>query len=170
MQCSRICAERLFFHSDRITVYSLCMKLFDEFKTFAMKGNMVDMAVGIMIGAAFSTLVKSLVDDIIMPVIGQLSGGVDFSNLYINLSGGTYTTLAEAQAAEAATINYGLFLNAVVSFLIVSWVLFILIKGMNRLKKEEPKPAPSTHACPHCCTDISKKATRCPHCTSELPA
>ncbi|MBN1995425.1 MAG: large conductance mechanosensitive channel protein MscL [Anaerolineae bacterium] len=145
-----------------------------EFKEFALRGNVVDMAVGIIIGAAFGTIVKSLVDDIIMPPIGLLLGGVDFNNLYILLKAGTppspYPSLAEAQAAGAVTINYGLFINAVVSFLIVAWVVFLLIRGINRLqRKEEAPPAePTTKECGYCHSTIPIKATRCPYCTSEL--
>jgi large conductance mechanosensitive channel len=127
----------------RHTVWSIkgfCM--FKEFKEFAVKGNVVDMAVGIIIGAAFGTIVKSLVDDIIMPPIGKLIGGIDFSDLFINLSEGSYTSLAEAQAAGAATINYGLFLNNVITFLIVAFAVFLLVKGINKLRRqEEAKPA-----------------------------
>lgn len=116
--------------------------MFKEFKEFAVKGNVVDMAVGIIIGAAFGTIVKSLVDDIIMPPIGKLIGGIDFSDLFINLSEGSYTSLAEAQAAGAATINYGLFLNNVITFLIVAFAVFLLVKGINKLRRqEEAKPA-----------------------------
>jgi large conductance mechanosensitive channel len=113
-----------------------------EFKEFAMRGNVVDMAVGIIIGAAFGTIVKSLVDDIIMPPIGMAIGGIDFSDLYVNLSGGVYLSLADAQAAGAATINYGIFLNALLSFVIVAFAVFLLVKGINSLKRnEEQKPA-----------------------------
>ena len=116
--------------------------MFKEFKEFAVKGNVVDMAVGIIIGAAFGSIVKSLVDDIIMPPIGKLIGGIDFSDLFINLSDGDYTSLADAQAAGAATINYGLFLNNVITFLIVAFAVFLLVKGINNLRrKEEEKPA-----------------------------
>ncbi len=144
------------------------MKLLDEFKEFAMKGSLVDMAVGIVIGAAFGTVVKSLVDNIIMPPFGRLLGGMDFSNLFVNLSSGSYSSLAAAKAAGAATINYGLFLNSVVSFLIVSWALFMVMKGMNKLKREKPAPAPDTKTCPQCQSAINIKALRCPYCTSQL--
>ena len=144
------------------------MTILKEFKAFAIKGNAVDMAVGIIIGAAFSTVVKSLVDDIIMPPIGRLFGGVDFSNLFISLSGGSYDTLAAAQEAGAATWNYGLFINNVVAFLLVALVLFFLVKGMNNLKaQEEEKPA-STKTCPMCHSSIHKDAKRCPQCTSDI--
>jgi len=147
-----------------------------EFKEFAMRGNVVDMAVGIVIGAAFSTIVKSLVADVIMPPIGLLLGNVDFSNLFVIIKegavSGPFQSLAEAQKSGAVTINYGSFINTVVSFLIVSFALFLLIKGMNRLKREqEASPAtPTTKECSRCFTVIPIKATRCPHCTSELQA
>lgn len=147
-----------------------------EFKEFALRGNVMDMAVGIIIGAAFGTIVKSLVDDIIMPPIGLLLGGVDFSNLFILLKAGSpsesYASLADAQAAGAVTVNYGVFINAVISFLIVAFVMFLLIRGVNRLKREEEAPPaePTTKECPHCLSTIPIKATRCAHCTSELSA
>lgn len=145
-----------------------------EFKEFAMRGNVVDMAVGIIIGAAFGTIVKSLVADVIMPPIGLLLGNVDFSNLFAVLRQGTtvgpYLSLAEAQAAGAVTINYGFFINTVISFLIVAFAVFLVIKSINRLKKKEAAaPAePTTQECPFCFTAIPLKATRCPHCTSSL--
>ena len=144
-----------------------------EFKEFALRGNVIDMAVGIIIGAAFGTIVKSLVDDVIMPPIGLLLGGVDFANLFALLKAGSpagpYAALADAQAAGAVTINYGVFINNVVSFLIVAFVVFLLIQGMNRLKKEEAPPAePTTKECPYCLSTVPIKATRCAHCTSEL--
>ena len=145
-----------------------------EFKKFAMRGNVVDMAVGIIIGGAFGTIVKSLVSDVIMPPIGLMLGGVDFSDLFITLKAGAtagpYATLASAQAAGAVTISYGLFVNAIISFLIVSFAVFLLIKGINKLQreKEEPPAEPSTKECPRCYSVIAIKATRCPHCTSEL--
>ena len=135
-----------------------------EFKEFAMRGNVIDMAVGIIIGAAFGKIVASLVKDIIMPPIG----GVDFSGLFINLSGKTFETLAEAQKAGAATINYGAFINTVLDFLIVAFAIFMVIKQMNRFKKEPPPADPTTKECPHCLSNIPIKATRCGHCTSEL--
>ena len=139
-----------------------------EFKEFAMRGNVIDMAVGIIIGAAFGKIVASLVKDIIMPPIGLLMGGVDFSGLFINLSGKTFETLAEAQKAGAATINYGAFINTVLDFLIVAFAIFMVIKQMNRFKKEPPPADPTTKECPHCLSNIPIKATRCGHCTSEL--
>ena len=148
--------------------------MFKEFKEFAMRGNVVDMAVGIIIGGAFGTIVKSLVSDVMMPPIGLLLGGVDFSDLFITLKDGVtpgpYTTLAVAQAAGAVTISYGLFMNAVISFLIVAFAVFLLIKGINKLQreKEAPPAEPTTKECPHCFSTISIKATRCPNCTSDL--
>jgi len=144
------------------------MKIIKEFKEFAIKGNMIDMAIGIVIGAAFSTVVKSLVDDIIMPIVGMLTGGVDFSNLFISLGGEGYATLEAAKEAGAATINYGLFINALVAFVIVAWVLFMVIKSMNKLKREEPAAAPTDKDCTHCMSTINIKAVRCPHCTTNL--
>jgi large conductance mechanosensitive channel len=143
-----------------------------EFKEFAMRGNVVDMAVGIIIGAAFGKIVSSLVNDVIMPPIGLLFGNVDFSELYINLSGQTYDSLAAAQEAGAPTINIGVFINTVLDFVIVALVIFLLIRQMNRLKrKEEPvEAAPTTKECPHCLSTIPLKATRCPQCTSQLRA
>ena len=148
--------------------------MFKEFKEFAMRGNVVDMAVGIIIGGAFGTIVKSLVSDVIMPPIGLLLGGVDFSELFLILKegakAGPYATLAAAQAAGAVTISYGLFINAVISFLIVAFAVFLLIKGLNKLQheKEAPPAEVTTKACPFCFSSIDIKATRCPHCTSEL--
>lgn len=145
-----------------------------EFKKFAMRGNVVDMAVGIIIGGAFGTIVKSLVADVIMPPIGLLVGGVDFSDLFITLKEGVdpgpYATLASAQEAGAVTISYGLFFNAVASFLIVAFAVFLLVRGINRLQAEEEKPAagPTDKECPYCLSKIALKATRCPQCTSEL--
>ncbi|WP_350143492.1 large conductance mechanosensitive channel protein MscL [Haliea sp.] len=145
-----------------------------EFKEFAMRGNVVDMAVGIIIGGAFGTIVKSLVNDVMMPPIGLLLGGVDFSDLFITLKegavAGPYATLASAQSAGAVTVSYGLFINAVISFLIVAFAVFLLIRGLNRMKREEEAPAaaPTDKECPHCLSRIPIKATRCAHCTSEL--
>lgn len=143
-----------------------------EFREFAMRGNVVDMAVGIIIGAAFGAIVKSLVSDILMPPIGLILGNVDFSNLFLVLKDGSaagpYLSLAEAQKVGAVTINYGLFLNAVISFIIVAFAVFVLIRNINRLRKEAPAVEPATKACPFCFSSIPLKATRCPHCTSEL--
>ncbi|SYZ72073.1 mechanosensitive channel [Candidatus Zixiibacteriota bacterium] len=144
--------------------------MFKEFKEFAMKGNVVDMAVGIIIGAAFGKIITSVVSDIIMPPIGLLLGKVDFSSLFVNLSAESFPTLAAAKAAGAATINYGLFINTVIDFIIVAFALFLVIKQMNRLKREPaPAPAvPTTKECPFCYSSIPLKATRCPNCTSEI--
>ena len=143
-----------------------------EFKDFALKGNVMDLAVGVVIGTAFGKIVSSLVNDLITPTIGLLLGKVDFSNLFINLSDVPYKTLADAKAAGAATINYGLFLNTVIDFLIIAFSIFLVIKQLNRFKKkqEEAKPPASTKECPHCITQIPIKATRCPNCTSILQA
>jgi large conductance mechanosensitive channel len=147
-----------------------------EFKEFAMRGNVVDMAVGIIIGAAFGTIVNSLVSDVIMPPIGLLLGNVDFTNLFIVLkegsAAGPFASLAEAQKAGAVTLNYGVFINTIISFLIVAFSVFLLIRGINRLRrKEEVPPAePTTKECPHCLSTIPIKASRCAFCTSELGA
>ena len=133
-----------------------------------MRGNVLDMAVGIIIGAAFGQIVTSFVQDVLMPPIGRLLGHVDFSNLFVNLSGTRYPTIAAAKAAGAATLNYGLFLNTIINFLIVAFAVFLLVRQVNRLA---PKPAPApaaTRDCPYCLTAIPLKATRCAHCTSEL--
>ena len=141
-----------------------------EFKEFAMKGNVVDMAIGIIIGAAFGKIVSSLVEDMLMPPIGKLMGNLDFSNLFVALNGQVYESLKAAKDAGAPTINYGLFLNTVIDFLIVAFVVFMLVKQINRLKKAEPAAAPATKECPYCLTPIPLKATRCPGCTSEVKA
>jgi len=137
-----------------------------EFKEFALKGN----AVGVIIGAAFGAIVKSLTDDIIMPPIGKLLGGVDFSNLFVVLGGGTFANLKAAKDAGAATINYGLFINTVINFTIIAFVLFMVVRAMNVLKREAPAPAaaPTTKDCQFCASPIPIKATRCPCCTSNL--
>jgi len=146
--------------------------MFKEFKEFAMRGNVVDMAVGIIIGAAFGTIVKSLVSDVVMPPIGLLLGNVDFSNLFVVLKAGAtagpYASLADAQAAGAVTINYGFFINTIISFMIVAFAVFMIIKQMNRMKKEAPAAAPSTKECPFCLSAVPLKATRCPFCTSDV--
>ncbi len=139
-----------------------------EFKEFVIKGNVLDMAVGIIIGAAFGKVVSSFVTDVLMPPIGLLLGKVDFSNLFISLSGQSFESLADAKKAGAATLNYGLFLNTAIDFLIVGFAIFIVVKQVNRLKREAPAAAPTTRACPFCLTDIPIKASRCPHCTSAL--
>ena len=146
-----------------------------DFKEFAMRGNVVDMAVGIIIGGAFGTIVKSMVNDVIMPPVGLLLGGVDFTDLFLTLKegaqAGPYPTLAAAQEAGAVTISYGVFINAVISFLIVAFAVYLLIRGINNLQAEEEEAAPAeptTKECNHCFSEISIKATRCPHCTSEV--
>ena len=146
-----------------------------EFKEFVLHGNVVDMAVGIVIGGAFGTIVKSVVDDVLMPPIGLLMGGVDFSNLFAVLKEGAktvgpYATLAAAKDAGAVTVNYGLFVNSVISFLIVAFALFMLIKAMNSMRREAPAApeAPSTKGCPRCLSAVPLKATRCPACTSDI--
>ena len=139
-----------------------------EFKEFAMRGNVLDLAIGIVIGAAFGQIVTSFVQDILMPPIGRLLGHVDFSNLFVSLSGTHYDTLAAAKAAGAATVNYGLFLNTVINFLIVAFAVFLLVRQVNRLA---PKPAPAppaTRDCPYCLSAVPMMATKCAHCTSEL--
>jgi large conductance mechanosensitive channel len=141
-----------------------------EFKEFVIKGNVLDMAVGIIIGAAFGKVVTSFVSDVLMPPIGLLLGKVDFSNLFIDLSGKSFESLADAKKAGAATLNYGLFLNTAIDFLIVGFAIFILVRQVNRLKRQAPAPAPATRVCPFCATDIPIKATRCPHCTSTVAA
>jgi large conductance mechanosensitive channel len=144
--------------------------MFNEFKEFAMRGNVLDMAVGIVIGAAFGRIIASFVSDILMPPIGRVLGNVDFSNLFIDLSGASHPTLAAAKAAGAATINYGLFLNTVIDFLIVAFAIFLLIRQVNRFMKAKEAPAPTTKDCPYCLSSIPLKATRCAHCTAELKA
>ena len=141
-----------------------------EFKEFAMKGNVLDMAVGVIIGAAFGKIVTSLVGDILMPPIGRVMGNLDFSSLFIALNGQVYPSLAAAKEAGAPTINYGLFINAVIDFLIVAFVIFLLVRQVNRLRKDAPAAAPTTKACPYCVTQIPLQATRCPACTSEIKA
>jgi large conductance mechanosensitive channel len=147
--------------------------LLDEFKKFALRGNVVDMAIGIVIGAAFGTIVKSFVDNVLMPPIGLLLGNVDFANLFLTLkegskAAGPYVSPAAAKAAGAVTLNWGLFINAVISFLIIAFAVFLVIKGMNVLQRPEAPPPPDSKECPFCFTNIPIQATRCPHCTSEL--
>jgi large conductance mechanosensitive channel len=149
------------------------MGMIKEFREFAVKGNVVDMAVGIIIGGAFGTIVKSLVDDVIMPPVGLAIGGVDFSDLFVVLRDGAaapgpYATVEAAKEAGAVAVSYGLFLNSVISFLIVALAVFFLVKAVNSLKRAEPAAAPNTKECPSCATVIPLKAVRCPHCTSQL--
>ncbi len=139
-----------------------------EFKQFIMRGNVLDLAVGIIIGGAFGKIVSSLVDDIIMPPIGLLLGKVDFTNLFLSLDGKMYASLTAAKDAGAPTWNYGLFINTLINFLIVAFAIFLLIKQVNRFQKPEPEKAPDTKDCPYCHTAIPINATRCPHCTSQL--
>jgi len=148
------------------------MKIFQEFKEFAIRGNVVDMVVGIVVGAAFSKIVNSFVTDVLMPPIGMLTRQIDFTNLFISLSGGDYATLKDAQSADAVTINYGLFLNNSISFLIVAFCIFLVVKWINQLRRQEDvakvTTAPSQKSCPYCFSNISVRAVRCPHCTSDL--
>jgi large conductance mechanosensitive channel len=144
--------------------------MFNEFKKFAMRGNVVDLAIGIIIGASFGKIITSLVSDVLMPPIGLILGKVDFSSLFVNISGKSYGSLAEAKAAGAATINYGLFLNTIVDFLIVAFVIFLLVQQINRWNKPAPAPPATTKDCGYCATAIPIKATRCPNCTSQLTA
>jgi large conductance mechanosensitive channel len=142
-----------------------------EFKKFALKGNVMDLAVAVIIGAAFGRIVTSLVNDVIMPVIGLLFGKVDFANLFIVLGEGSYETLEAAKEAGAATLNYGLFINSIINFLIIAFSIFLVIKQMTKLKKKEvaaPAPAPTTKKCPYCMSDIAIDAKKCPFCTSDL--
>jgi large conductance mechanosensitive channel len=144
--------------------------LLKEFKEFTMRGNVIDLAVGVIIGGAFGKIVSSLVNDIIMPPIGMLLNGVNFSELFLSLDGTVYPSLAEAQAAGAPTLNYGLFINNIIAFVIVAFVIFLMIRAINRMKKQ-PAPAasePTSKDCPFCFTSIPVQATRCPHCTSQL--
>jgi len=140
-----------------------------DFKAFIMRGNVMDLAVGVIIGAAFGKIVSSFVSDILMPPLGLLLGKVDFTNLFVSLNGEKFKSLADAQAAGAPTLNYGLFINNVIDFLIIALVIFLLIRGLTKLTKKEEVPAEVTiRDCPYCQTSISKKATRCPNCTSEV--
>ena len=148
--------------------------MFNEFKKFIMRGNVMDMAVGIIIGAAFGTIVQSLVADVIMPPLGILLGEVDFADMMLVLKEGTtpapYASVEAAKAAGAVVISYGVFINSVVNFLIVGFAIFMVIRGINKLKSAPPPADPTTKECPHCLSTISIKATRCAHCTTELPA
>ncbi|HOO54155.1 MAG TPA: large conductance mechanosensitive channel protein MscL [Methanothrix sp.] len=144
------------------------MGMLKEFEEFAMRGNVLDMAIGIILGLAFGKIVTSLVNDIIMPPVGMLLGDVDFTNLFISLGGQSYATLAEAQAAGAPTINYGIFINTIIDFLIVAFVIFLLVRQVNKMKKKEEAAPPNTKDCPYCKESVALEATRCPHCTSEL--
>ena len=143
------------------------MSVMQDFKNFAMRGNVLDMAVGVIIGAAFGKVIASLVTDILMPPIGLALGGVDFSNLFINLSGTPAATLAEATEAGQPVISYGLFINTIINFLIQAWAIFWVIRFANRMSKPAPAPVPK-RKCPFCFSEIDDNATRCPHCTSQL--
>ncbi|HXD98910.1 MAG TPA: large conductance mechanosensitive channel protein MscL [Candidatus Acidoferrum sp.] len=144
--------------------------MLNEFRTFIIRGNMIDLAVGLVIGAAFTTVVTSFVNDLLMPPIGLLLGRVDFANLFVNLSGGGYPTIAAAKAAGAPTLNYGLFINSIINLLIVGFAVFLVVKQVNRFRGPEPVAAPTTKDCPACAMPIPLKARRCPHCTSEVAA
>lgn len=141
------------------------MGMMKEFKEFAVKGNVIDMAVGVVIGGAFGKIVSSLINDIIMPIIGKAISNVDFKNLFISLDGNQYKSLAEAQELGGATLNYGVFINTVIEFLIIAFSIFLVVKGINKFRKEKEV---TTKACPFCKSEINKEATRCPHCTSEI--
>lgn len=139
-----------------------------EFRKFIVRGNVIDLAVGIVIGAAFTTVVKSFVDDILMPPIGRLAGGVDFANLFIPLDGRHYASLEAAKAAGAATVNYGVFINNVIAFVIVAFAVFLLVKAYERMRRQEEAPPATQKDCPFCAEKVALAARRCPHCTSEL--
>jgi large conductance mechanosensitive channel len=144
--------------------------MFAEFKKFILRGNVLDLAIGVIIGAAFGKIVASLVNDVLMPVIGLAAGKMDFTNLFISLNGQSYPTLAAAKAAAAPTLNYGVFINTVIEFLIVAFVIFLIVKQVNRFMPAPPAPAPApaTKDCPQCCSKIPVQAKRCPACTSAL--
>ncbi len=144
------------------------MGMISEFKEFAMRGNVLDMAVGIIIGAAFGSIVNSLVKDVIMPPIGMIMGGINFADMFVALDGKSYESLAVAQAAAAPTINYGLFINSIINFIIVALAIFLLIRQVNAAKKKPAPPEPNSKECPFCKESIPKTAIRCPHCTSDL--
>lgn len=139
-----------------------------EFKEFISKGNVMDMAVGVIMGGAFGKIVSSLVNDLLMPLIGLLLGGIDFSNLFIALDGGNYASLAAAEEAGAALFKYGAFIQNIIDFLIIAFCIFLMVKAFNKTKKEEPAPAPTTKACPYCKSEIAIDAVKCPHCTADL--
>jgi large conductance mechanosensitive channel len=145
-------------------------KFLNEFKEFAVRGNMIDLAVGIIVGGAFTTIVNSLVNDLINPVLGLVIGKIDFSSLYITLDGGSYKSLADAEAAGAAVLKYGSFISNIINFIIMALVVFCLVKAINKLRapKEEAPAAPTTKVCPYCKSEIAIDAVRCPHCTSEV--
>jgi large conductance mechanosensitive channel len=142
--------------------------MFKEFKEFVMRGNVMDLAVGVIVGAAFGKIVGSLVNDVLMPVLGVFLGRVDFSNLFVTMGEGTFATIADAKKAGVATLNYGVFLNTIIEFLIVAFAIFLVVKQVNRLKRPEPAAPPATKDCPHCATAIPLAAKKCPNCTSAL--
>lgn len=142
--------------------------MWKEFKEFAMRGNVIDLAIGVIIGGAFGKIVSSFVADVIMPLIGLLLGKVSFENLFVSLSGEEYASLAAAQEAGAPTLNYGIFIQAIIDFLIIAFIIFLVVKGINKLQKPVPEAAPTTKKCPYCFSDIPIEATRCPNCTSQL--
>ena len=146
------------------------MGMVKEFKEFIMRGNVMDMAVGVIVGGAFGAIVNSLVNDVVMPVISLATGKIDFSNLFIALDGGEYANLAAAQEAGASVFAYGSFIQAVIEFLIIALCIFLVVKGVNKLRRPAPEAAPTTKVCPFCKSEIDIEATRCPHCTSEQPA
>ena len=149
-------------------------KFFEEFKAFALKGNMMDLAVGVIIGGAFNSIITSLVNDVFMPVISLFTGKIDFTNLFIALDGGAYKTLEEAQTAGASVLAYGSFITALINFIILAFVVFLIVRALNKMEKtlvkEEAPAAPTTKKCPFCLSDIPLAATRCPHCGAEIPA
>ena len=144
------------------------MSMLKEFKKFALRGNMIDLAVGIIIGGAFSSIVSSLVNDIIMPILSLFTKSIDFTNLFFALDGKHYDTLKDAQALGVATVNYGTFISGVLNFIIMAFVVFLMVRWINKMKKPEPVAAPTTKACPHCFSEINKNATKCPYCTSDI--
>lgn len=158
--------------NDREKAIENAKGFFGEFKKFIMRGNVIDMAVGVVIGSAFGSIVTSLVNDIIMPLISVATGGIDFSNWFISLDGKKYSTLAKAQKAGAATLNYGNLISVIINFLIIAFCIFVVVKIINSLMDKVKKPEveiPKTKTCPYCKTEIPVEATRCPHCTSQLP-
>ena len=141
-----------------------------EFQEFIMRGNVMDMAVGVIIGGAFQAIIKSLVDDVIMPIIGAITGGIDFTNMYVSLDGNTYDSYAAAKEAGAAVLGYGAFITAVINFLLMAIVIFLVVKGINKMHKPKEEEPAATKMCPYCKSEIDKEATKCPHCTSALEA
>lgn len=142
--------------------------MFKEFREFIKQGNVMDLAVGVIIGGAFGKIVSSLVEDIVMPIVGLATGGLDFTELFISLDGSKYATLAQAKEAGAATFNYGAFIQNVIDFLIVAFIIFLMVKSLNKMKREEIPAPVTTKSCPYCKTDIPIDATKCPHCTADL--